>query len=571
MRKQTYTRYSEWSLKSKLFANMLLLTGLILVILTAGMLLFGRTNSIAKTYYDTLDIQMAVFEKDIATHFDSLAVSAIALSGDMTSLVEQYLEAYGLTFQQLSDTPSDSIALQEQMLEPLRQKLLQTDASGAFVMLNATVHSSASEQTRTGLYLQINGYRPAYSEMILYRGQADIARAHDIALHRKWQLEFHTDALPEYEHMISAAAYPPDEAYWITSPFTLPGTSDQVILLTVPIRGENGTLYGICGFELSSSFFAAYHNQPTRLPHLSCLLTSSRDNALLTEETLVCGGVDGYFHTMTERYSVQSTDGGLSRFSDDSFTYIGLTKPIRLSSPAIPDAGEHLLAVMIPAADYEHAQYRSFVQTAVLVLLIAFFTVSCCRYFSRRFLSPVLSALDRIKSDDREKTNTRIPEILDLIDYLSKQEQQHDAARTALEQENASVVEENHRLEAEYAEALTEFNRVQAEYTRAQDDLARVQKEIERLAYARKTEIDPDDYRNFLAGLQTLTTAERNIFELYLSGKSANEILSLTGIKESTLKYHNHNILGKLGVSSRKQMLRYAELMRHQRDDLPAD
>ena len=88
-----------------------------------------------------------------------------------------------------------------------------------------------------------------------------------------------------------------------------------------------------------------------------------------------------------------------------------------------------------------------------------------------------------------------------------------------------------------------------------------------RLAYSRKNEIDPEDYQFFLAGLQTLTESERNLFEHYLAGKSVKEILALTGIKESTLKYHNHNLLGKLGVSSRKQMLRYAEVMRHQKEE----
>ena len=52
------------------------------------------------------------------------------------------------------------------------------------------------------------------------------------------------------------------------------------------------------------------------------------------------------------------------------------------------------------------------------------------------------------------------------------------------------------------------------------------------------------------------------MFELYLLGKTAKEIIALTGIKESTLNFHNHNILKKLGVSSRKQMLRYAALMK---------
>ena len=57
-----------------------------------------------------------------------------------------------------------------------------------------------------------------------------------------------------------------------------------------------------------------------------------------------------------------------------------------------------------------------------------------------------------------------------------------------------------------------------------------------------------------------LTKSERNIFEMYLAGKTAKEIIEATGIKESTLKFHNSNIYEKLGVSSRKQMLRYAAL-----------
>ena len=47
---------------------------------------------------------------------------------------------------------------------------------------------------------------------------------------------------------------------------------------------------------------------------------------------------------------------------------------------------------------------------------------------------------------------------------------------------------------------------------------------------------------------------------MYLAGKNAKDIIEATGIKESTLKFHNSNIYQKLGVSSRKQMLRYAAL-----------
>ena len=40
---------------------------------------------------------------------------------------------------------------------------------------------------------------------------------------------------------------------------------------------------------------------------------------------------------------------------------------------------------------------------------------------------------------------------------------------------------------------------------------------------------------------------------------STKEVLSEKNIAESTLKYHNRNLYGKLGVSSRKELLAYAK------------
>ena len=56
--------------------------------------------------------------------------------------------------------------------------------------------------------------------------------------------------------------------------------------------------------------------------------------------------------------------------------------------------------------------------------------------------------------------------------------------------------------------------------------------------------------RFFINGIDSLTAKERNIFNLYLDGKSTKDILSEMNIKENTLKYHNKNIYSKLGVSS---------------------
>ncbi len=64
--------------------------------------------------------------------------------------------------------------------------------------------------------------------------------------------------------------------------------------------------------------------------------------------------------------------------------------------------------------------------------------------------------------------------------------------------------------------------------------------------------------RYFEQQLCKLTPTERNIYNLYLEGKGTKDIMSALNIKENTLKYHNKNIYGKLGVSSRKQLLEIA-------------
>ena len=69
---------------------------------------------------------------------------------------------------------------------------------------------------------------------------------------------------------------------------------------------------------------------------------------------------------------------------------------------------------------------------------------------------------------------------------------------------------------------------------------------------------------NRQAGLKELTKTERTVFDLCLNGKSAKEIADVLNIRESTLKFHDHNILEKLGASSRKHMLSYATLLRQE-------
>ena len=64
-----------------------------------------------------------------------------------------------------------------------------------------------------------------------------------------------------------------------------------------------------------------------------------------------------------------------------------------------------------------------------------------------------------------------------------------------------------------------------------------------------------DQVARFTAGLQELTQTERLVYNCYTEGLTTAQILEKLNIKENTLKFHNKNLYGKLGVSSRKQLV----------------
>ena len=540
-------RYSEWSLKRKLFGYMLLLALLLVFALLAGLFSLGQFTGTRQETFEALDIQMEIFEKDISSHFDNMAAASITLSEDMTELLESELTAMDSVFSELTNSDKVIQRLQNTMIQPLKQSLLRENCSGVFVMLNATVNSSVAdaEQSRTGIYLQVNGYEKTDQTVLLYRGLSEVGKKYDIMPHRKWRLEFRTDLFPNYDRLFSLAEQPLEKAFLFTDLCTLPGTSDKVMLVAIPMIGTDGTCYGICGYEISASYFMTYHAQPSKIDHMTCLLIPGTGDLLDTSAAFSAGISNGYYRVPTGTLEV-SDDNGLVTLSGDAVPYVGVTRSIRLS----PNNDPYTLITMILKSDFERENRINNLQNIILYLLLLFFAVNCCMFFSHRFLTPILKDLEKLKYRKRSEMDFQIPEINDLFTFLAEKDRESEGNLDALLQEKRSI--------------QTDRDRLQQEFTQAQQKYEAAQAEIARLAYSRKQEIDPDDYQRFLSGFKTLTPAEKKIFSYYMEGKSVKEITVIASIKESTLRYHNQNIYSKLGVNSLKQLLRYATLMQQE-------
>ena len=74
-------------------------------------------------------------------------------------------------------------------------------------------------------------------------------------------------------------------------------------------------------------------------------------------------------------------------------------------------------------------------------------------------------------------------------------------------------------------------------------------------------------YYAFIRNIGTLSRAESVVFNLYMKGHSAKEIAEILNLSMNTIKTHNKRIYMKLNVTSRKELMVYAQMMRQAQPD----
>ncbi len=526
------------TLKRKLLLYMCVLASLLCILLFAGMFIIGNFTDTKTRVYNTLSFQAEVFERQIDTYYDGLAVMSVQLSNNATDILEGYLSKSGISFKDLNGSQEHIENLQNELIGYLNRKLWEADCTGAFIMLEAQVNPTleGGENSRTGIYLQRNSLEETDTRVLLYRGLSQIGKENDCMPHRKWRLEFSTELFPNYEELKAEAIFPLHKSYRITDVVLLPGTDQHVMLMTVPLLSDDGTFYGLCGFEINEGYFKTVFAQPSELDHAVFCISKHSNCFNLSEQTLNAGILNKYYLEPQGSFCAKSFGGGLTEYSGNNGSYIGITKEISLC----PSSCTSALSVLIPKNDYDNMLAANTVRIVMLIAAFSLAAILLALLFTRRYLTPLRKSLDNIRKKEYEQPGTYPAEISDLFEFLSNQDRLNEEALNKAKKEKAEAL-------AAASEMQTRINEVA--------------RQNERLAYSRKEEIDPYDYENFKSGIKTLTEKEREIFNLYLSGKTAKEITEILDIRESTLKFHNHNILAKLGVPSRKQMLRYAALL----------
>lgn len=526
------------SMHSKLLLYMFTLVLVIVMFIAVGLFFVGQFSTTTKKYSSNLTFQNEFYTRQIEKYFDDLSMMTEMLANDSSAIIDNYLNENGIHISALNDSQYYTEGAQEALFPKLEEELLKADASGAFIMLNATVNTGEanSDKSKTGLYFQRSTLDRTDETLLLFRGNAELGRKKDIMPHRKWRLEFRTDFVPQTENFFNETIVKEKKSV-LTDIFTLNGTSEKAMAFITSLFGADGSYYGICGFEISNNYFKDFFVQPTRLEQLTCTFSKTeKDGKIDCENIFWTGVLNGYSLKPSGTLVPKKMNDSLTEFLGEN-TFVAAKNEITiLNTP-------YTLVVMQPKSEFDKTVAINVTKIVLVCFLLIISAMVLCIFFSRKFVSPVIKSLEKIRMQEHARTKSDIIEIDDLFVYLAEQDRLRDLEMKNLKHQNEelTIVTENQTSEID-----------------------KRQTEIERLAYSRKNEIDPDNYEAFKIGLKELTKTEKTVFNLYLQGKTAKEITDILNIRESTLKFHNHNILEKLCVSSRKQMLRYATLLKQE-------
>ena len=497
--------------------------------------LFGILNPTNRQIMNDLNAHLSACSERIERDCDELAACAISFSGQLEQSIQDYLTENHISFDELKNNSEALDALQNRLYNSVYLNMQVAPASGAFYILDTTVNSVSDVPLYNGIYLKyinLSSENTVNNDFSIYRGSFSTGKSKGINFHSGWKNESSTSFFENCNEIFS------DGTHYVLSPVTpIPDTWERARYIYVPIRDYNDNIIGVCGFEITDLLFQlSYKTEDGRWGSETC--------GLLDESNGIYSGQfsSGRYNNTDNGLNIRNRNGS-QLFDFENEKCIGLTKEIVLGKDSFS------AIVMLPKAQYESFLRNGQLNIMLIFLIVAILAAVCCVFMSKNYVSPILKKIEQVKANENSGEQLRIREIDDLFAFLEEKDNYYEQQLNDLENAKRFAEEEARKAKEEYEKAAEKY------------ELAK--SEIDRLAEKHKEEIVPEEYNFFVENLGMLTPAEYRVYELYLSGKTAKQIAEILHITENTLKYHNKNIYSKLGISSRKQLLRFAALKQH--------
>ncbi len=489
-----------------------LLTGLIAILLTTGIIDAGMEESEAFIKREYPDISSRVSE-----YYGSIAAEAVGFSRVLSLNMEARLKEKGFSFDDAKSNPQLLENLIEDELYQVLMHLNKSKCSGAFIILDATVNTRlpGSDKSKAGIYLKnmepniVNSTSPT---IYVLRGSPDTAYKNSLPLHPEWKMEFDVSNAPFYSLPIKTASdnkLSLSRLYFWSPALILPGTSEEIMICSVPLIDSAGNVFGICGLDVSSMLFKlTFMPDSSMYSRIFCMLSPVREGGgFKTNESLFSGGYNAISTLSSGDFTITDRGGALNTFKNGNSAFTGYYKQIKMYPENSAFADEAwILSLMVPIKDLQN--HTAKINMKLFSICFVFISLGLTASFilSRYYIKPIHSAIDSVKHSPGTYIKTNIPEIDELINSIS------------IRNEDCIIKNES--------------------------------------------SFDSQILNEFLDNLKTLSPAERSVFNLYAQDYSAKEIAEELYLSINTIKTHTKHIYSKLFIKSKEELLLYVEMLK---------
>ena len=493
-----------------------IITGAVALMLATGTFTAGLTQSKM-----IVENELLHASQEISQRYGQISQQSVEFSKAVSEAIENELKDLGIPVSSLHRHPEVLEEILSMQYDRALFALQISKSSGAFLILDATVNPALenAQNSRAGLYLknmEPNIISSSTPTIIVFRGFPSIGRRNHLSLHAQWQMEFDIENAPYYHTPMAAAASNPDlplsRLYYWCPAFTLQGTGEQVMLCSVPLIDSTGTVFGVCGLEISDMLFKLSH-MPERgiYSRLFCVLSPMSGNTLAFDRSLFAGGYSAKTVLRSNGIlEIADNDTPFHSYSQNGVSlFLGLHTLIKLYPEGSAFSHENwAAAIMVPQEDIVAIISRLNLLLFSSLALLAIIGIIASFILSRKFLKPIARGLAIIKSTDLEQApKTKVPEIDNLIEYLKSRN-----------------------------------------------------KELYRKAMKGNLSISLLD--EFMENIKTLSPSERAVFDLYAEGYTPKEAAKKLFVSINTIKTHNKRIYMKLNVASREELLLYISMLK---------
>lgn len=487
-----------------------------------------------------MDAETRHIFNSISNDYSKLSIRGVSFGKALSSDIHNWTVENGIPEKELASHPELLDSLLSEQIGSLTTILDNNVCSGAFIILDASLNPLAENamDMKSGFFLKrtnTNNLSSVVSKTYCLRGSADTARANGFELLGQWRREFNIAGKDLFSKVIEAARNNSDmelsRLYYWSNRYLMEGNSEHAMLLCVPLIAPDRTVYGLCGMEISDMLFKRLYNPDNTIyPHVFSALSPMDEKGFDTGAGLIAGNSYLTSRTIGLLRGENGSGNLLTWSTDNGNIFTGMTQKVRLYPTGSPFENETwALSLLIPKADWNKTVSQNDFSTYGICFMLLAFSLLAAVFISRRYIRPVVSALEQIKSESRsDLQKTKIAEIDDLLEYLA-----------GLDEERRILGTVNENLTAEL-----EKSKIYA---------------MEQSTSAPAPVIAA--YEQFLENLKTLTAAETDVFNLYAENNSAKEIGEKLFITINTVKFHNKNIYAKLGVSSLKELKVYINMM----------